>query len=383
MKYLPLIWAGLWRRPVRTALTMISIASAFVLFGVLQGFSSGLDELVTSAQADVLATYSRMSGTDRLPISDLAVIRGTPGVIAAGRFVGFGGIYQPPADFVPAQGLEGDELRAIDDKLRVTPAQWAAMKATRAGALAPADLATTHGWKVGDRIALKPQMYVNRDGSDVWQVDLLGIYPSNLEDYVFNNIVILNYDYVDQSRADGAGTVDHFLVRVASPAVAGKVASSIDAAFKNSAHATETYSLRLLAISDVDRLGDVGLAVRLISGAVFFALLFSVGAVMIQAGRERTVEFGVLKAMGFGDRSLIAMTLAEALVLSLVAAAVGLAISNAVYPLAAHTIHFNVRPGAATLPIGLAYAVVLALVAGSIPAWRAARLPVVDALAGR
>ena len=137
-------------------------------------------------------------------------------------------------------------------------------------------------------------------------------------------------------------------------------------------------------MASVDRLGDVGLAVQLISGAVFFALLFSVGAVMIQSGRERTTEFGVLKAMGFGDGTLIAMTLAEVLLLlSLAAAALGLAISTAVYPLAAHTTGFHVKAGPSALPVGLAYAVVLALVAGSLPAWRAARLPIVDALAGR
>ena len=45
MKYLPLLWAGLWRRPVRTALTMLSVVTAFFLFGVLQGMNAGINSV--------------------------------------------------------------------------------------------------------------------------------------------------------------------------------------------------------------------------------------------------------------------------------------------------------------------------------------------------
>ena len=51
MKFLPLIWAGVWRRPGRAALTMVSMVSAFVLFGVLQGFSSGLSKLIADSHS--------------------------------------------------------------------------------------------------------------------------------------------------------------------------------------------------------------------------------------------------------------------------------------------------------------------------------------------
>jgi putative ABC transport system permease protein len=194
--------------------------------------------------------------------------------------------------------------------------------------------------------------------------------------------MLINYDYADRSRTEGAGSVNALLVRVTSPTLVGRVASTIDATFANSAHHTKTYSFRQLALASVERIGDVGLAVRLISGAVFFALLFSVGAVMIQSGRERTVEFGVLKALGYGDGAIVALTLAESLILCLVAGAIGLAISTFVYPIAVRTIHFNLKAGPA-IAVGLAYAAALALIAGSLPAWRAGRLAVVDALAGR
>ncbi|HSV03080.1 MAG TPA: FtsX-like permease family protein [Phenylobacterium sp.] len=382
MKFLPLIWAGLWRRPGRTMLTLVSIASAFVIFGVLQGFTSGLDRLVANAQADVLVTASRVGPLDLMPLADLAVLKRTPGVRAVARIVFFGGPFRQPGAFLPAQAIDPDEARALDDQLRIAPAQWQALKATRSGALVPADAAKLYGFKVGDRIPLTPQFYANKNGGKAFPVDVVGIYPSNPDDNVFGGVVLLNYDYIDQSRVSGPGTVNDYLVRIDDPLKSGTLALAIDRQFANSPHETKTYSLRQLALASVARLGDVGLAVRLIAGAVFFALLFSVGSVMIQAGRERIVELAVLKTLGFGDAALAALTIAEAVLLCLAAAIAGLLISTALYPVVMKTIHFNVKAGPA-LPAGLIVAVLLALVTATIPAWRAARLSIVDALAGR
>ena len=382
MKFLPLIWAGIWRRPGRAVLTMISVISAFVIFGVLQGFTSGLDRLVASAQADILVTQSRVGPFDPLPLADLAILKRTPGVRAVARIVFFGGPFRQPNAFLPAQAIDADEVRASDDKLQVTPAQWAALKAVKSGALVTSDDAKLYGFKVGDRIPLTPQFYANRNGSKAFPVDVVGIYPSNPDDALFGGLVLLNYDYIDEARASGSGVVNDYVVRIDDPLKAGPRSAAIDAAFANSPHETKTYSLRQLALASVERLGDVGLAVRLISAAVFFALLFSVGAVMIQSGRERSVELAVLKAMGFGDATLIALTIGEAMALCLFAAALGLAISVGLYPIVMTTIQFGVKAGPA-LPAGLLVALVLALITGSLPAWRAARLSIVDALAGR
>jgi putative ABC transport system permease protein len=122
--------------------------------------------------------------------------------------------------------------------------------------------------------------------------------------------------------------------------------------------------------------------VQVISGAVFFALLFSVGAVMIQAGRERTGEFAVLKTLGFTDGAVLALILVETLVFCVVAAAVGLAISTLLYPVVVKAIQFELTPGP-IMGLGIVVAIVLALLTGAIPAWRASRLSIVDALAGR
>ena len=130
-------------------------------------------------------------------------------------------------------------------------------------------------------------------------------------------------------------------------------------------------------------IGQVGLAVRLIMGAVFFALLFSVGAVMIQSARERTGEIAVLKTLGFGDAALTALILAEALIFCLIAAAIGLALSRYLYPVMLKALQFNGVPTGPTLIVGFLFAAGLALVTAAVPIWRARQLSIVDALAGR
>jgi putative ABC transport system permease protein len=382
MKFLPLVWAGIWRKPGRAVLTIVSIVSAFVIFGVLQGFTAGLDRLVSGSQADILVTASRVGPLDNLPIADAPLIKKTAGVKVAARVVFFGGPFRDPTSFLAAQAIDPDEVRATDDKLEITPAQWAALKATKSGALVPSDYAKLYGFKVGDRIPLTPQFYANRNGTKSFPVDVVGIYPTDPKDDVFGGIILLNYDYIDLSRDAGAGTVNDYVVRIDDPGKAGIRAAAIDDQFANSAHETKTYSLHQLLLASVSSLGDVGLAVRMITSAVFFALLFSVGAVMIQSGRERTVEFAVLKTLGFNAPTLVALTITEALAVCVTGAAVGLVISSALYPLAMKTIHFGV-PAGPMLPAGLAVAVLLALVTGSLPAWRAAHISVVDGLAGR
>lgn len=382
MKYLPLVWAGIWRRPARAGLTMISVVSAFVLFGVLQGFTAGLGKLVSNAHADVLVTQSQISNIDPLPISMAADIARLPGVRVTARMLFFGGQFRGPNDFIPAAVVDPDELRALDDQLRVTPAQWAALKATRSGALISSDLAKLYDIKLGDRIPLKPTFWTNKDGTHSWPVDVVGIYPADTDDAFFGRGVILNYGYVDQSRASDVGTVNVFDVRIDDPRNAPQIAAAIDRLFLNSPHATRTFSQRQLALASVESIGQVGLAVQMISGAVFFALLFSLGAVMVQAGRERTGEFAVLKTLGFTDGAVLALILVETTLFCVVAAALGLAISTLLFPVVVKVIQFNIAPGP-MMGLGFVVAVVLSLLAGAIPAWRASRLSIVDALGGR
>jgi putative ABC transport system permease protein len=305
-----------------------------------------------------------------------------PGVKLVAKVLFFGGPFRGPKEFIPALAMDPDELRALDDRLTITPVQWAGLKAKRTAALISTEYATLYGIKVGDRVPVKPQFWRNKDGTHLFPVDVIGIYPTVPDDQLAGSGVILNYDYVDQLRMPGAGTVNVFSERIADPRQASEVAAAIDQISVNSAHPTRTFSERQLAQESVSSLGQVGLAVQMISTAVFFALLFSVGAVMIQSGRERTAEFSTLKALGYTDRVVFALILVESLILCGLAAAVGLTASRWLYPIVTKTTGFNLHAGPIAVT-GVAVAVVLALVTGALPAWRAARLSIVDGLARR
>jgi putative ABC transport system permease protein len=103
---------------------------------------------------------------------------------------------------------------------------------------------------------------------------------------------------------------------------------------------------------------------------------------MMQQVRERTPELAVLKTLGFTDRAVLGLILAEALVFCLVSAGIGLGVSSLLYPLVKGLTGFNIHAGPVLL-LGLVLAVALALISGLPPAVRGMRLSIVDALAGR
>jgi len=248
--------------------------------------------------------------------------------------------------------------------------------------IVPANVAALYRLKVGQRMPLKSFLWNNHDGTNVWPLDVVAIYKSNPKDIFFGAAVLANYDYVDQGRTQSNGTTSIYLVRLVDPTQASAVANRIDALFANSPDETKTESERQLAADSVKQIGDIGFVVNSIVGAVFFALLFSVGAVMMQSVRERTPELAVLKTLGFTDGAVMALIVAEALILCLVSSIIGLGLADLTFPLIKATIGFNVQAGPVLL-FGLLLAVALALISGTPPAVRALRLSIVDALAGR
>jgi putative ABC transport system permease protein len=152
--------------------------------------------------------------------------------------------------------------------------------------------------------------------------------------------------------------------------------------FANSSHETRTQSESDLAASQVQRIGDIDFLAHAVTAAAFFALLFATGALMMQTIRERTSELAVLKTVGFTDRRVMALILAEALVSCILGAALGLAIAGILLPRAKELIGLGYLPGV-VIAEGFASAVILALVSGAIPATRGLRLQVVTALSRR
>ncbi len=236
------------------------------------------------------------------------------------------------------------------------------------------------GWKVGERVVLQSPV-PRTDGSRDWAFDIVGSYDTRNED-ADATALLANFAYVDEARFANRDTVQLFVAKVGDPGNATPVGLAIDNAFANSDHETRTQSEADLAASQLQRIGDLNYLARAIIAAVFFAMLFATGALMMQSIRERMPELAVLKTVGFSDRLVMGLIVAEAVVFCLFAAGVGLAIAAFVLPLARQFIGIAGMPPVVAAA-GMVFAVVLALIGSSVPAWRGLRLQVTDALAGR
>ena len=120
--------------------------------------------------------------------------------------------------------------------------------------------------------------------------------------------------------------------------------------------------------------------------AVFFTLILLTGNTMAQAVRERIPELAVLKTIGFSNRSVLSLVLAEAVVLLLIGGVVGMAIASVLAPALAKGSGGMIQLppiGAVSWIEGIVLMIVIGVVVGVLPALRGMRLRIVDALAGR
>jgi putative ABC transport system permease protein len=380
VKYLPLIWVGIWRKKSRAVLMLLQIASAFLLFGLLQGLNSGIKQAIARTHSDRLYVGSSVSLGLPLPLGMLPQLKSIPGVKLATPLSQFPSMYQQPGQAIPLNAVDPGAFFGIFPDYVVPQAQLDAMKSDRTGVILGATLARRYGLKVGDRLALQTQT-PKRDGSNNWGLNVLGIFdvptqPSGA------SAAIANYDYFNEARLADRDTALLFIVLADSPAHAPQVASAIDKAFANSTHETRTQSEGDLAASQIQRIADIDLIVGGIITAVFFALLLATSALMMQSIRERVPELAVLKTVGFSDRLVMSLILVEAVVFCVFSAGIGLALASLILPQARALIGITSMP-AVVIGAGVGFAVALALIGGSVPAWQGLRLQVAQALAER
>jgi putative ABC transport system permease protein len=384
MRYVPLIVAALRRKPARTVLTMISVAVAFLLYGLLDGITASFDNAVDRlTDASRLRTASRINVAAGLPLAHRARIERVPGVRAVGVWNYFGGYYREPENGVDAAAIDVDRLATLIDVI-VSDEALEAMRRTRAGALIGPELVARYGWKVGDRVTLESRRWPRKDGSSDWEFDVVGVYSLPAGAFPANGNFWINYDYFDEARAFGNGTVMGFTTKIDGAEHAALISNEIDRLFANSSDETLTQSETVFIHAQIARVGNINYIVGSIIGAVLFALLFVTGNTMMQSIRERLPELAVLKTYGFGDATVATLVIAESAVLCVSAALLGLGVAAGIFPRV-----FDAM-GIAALPlepivlvsgVGLAFAV--AALSAAPPLWRAQRLTIVDALARR
>jgi putative ABC transport system permease protein len=379
MKFLPLVWSGIRRKPVRTLLVLLQVSVAFALFGVLQGMKTGVEEAIASIRADLLMVFPNVFGEPPLPVAYQARLRTLPGIKSVTYADGFLGSYQKPEQAVYVLGIADSDiwLTLIPEIFKVLPEDLAALRATRSGVLISNQIARTYGWKRGDHIPLSSSI-LQRNGSGNWVFEVVGKFTPH--EVRGGSFIVTNYAYLDEARVADKGTVRNFYVVVSDPHQAAAVAETIDQAFANSPSETNTASLRENAQQGMQQLGDLDFITRSIVSAVFAALLFSTATMMMQSIRERTPELAVLKILGFTNRGIFLLVVAETVVVCVAGALLGLALAAAAFPYTAKWIPGLTMP-LVVVEVGVIAACLVALASAALPAWRAARLRVVDALA--
>jgi len=381
VKYLYLIFSSLKRKKLRTGLTILSIMVAFILFGYLTAIRQAFDAGVEVAGADRLIVRHKVSLIQLLPQSYEEKMERIDGVDNAVHSTWFGGIYQEPRNFFAQMPIVPEELFDMYPELIISDEHKAAWLENRGGALVGRGLVERFGWKLGDRIPINATIWTKKDGGRTWEFDLVAIYDG-AEKGTDTSQFFFRYDFFDETRAMGEGLVGWYTVRVADPDRAAEVAAAIDAEFANSATETKTEPEGAFIQGFANQIGNIGFIIMSIMSAVFFIILLVAGNTMAYTVRERTNELAVLKAIGFTDQGVLGLVLGESLAITLVGGTIGLGLAWLLVSMG--------DPTSGSFPvfyfptgdvlIGLMLIVVMAFVAGIIPALQAQRLQIADAL---
>jgi putative ABC transport system permease protein len=376
------IVANLFRKKTRAALTLLSVMTAFLLFGLLQAvnvlFNAGADFI----GATRLMTQARVSFTTPLPMRLLPQIEAVPGVTRVGWIQWFGGVVGENTPIV-AFATDPERLHDLYPEWVMTEDQWKAFAGTRTSMIVGRKMADQFGWKIGQKVPLKSNIFPQKDGSKSWAFDLVGIYDGKDEEWQRStNVGWINYAYFDEANQFGKGRAGTFTIKLKDPDRAAEVASTIDHMFENSSDETKTQTEKDFNLGFFKQIGDIGLIVRWILFAVFFTLLLVVGNTIAQSVRERIPELAILKTLGFSNGSVLAFVLAEAAALCIIGGLIGLGLATAI-GIAIGGANFPIVVDGQVWLVGLVSIAVLSLAVGLLPALRASRVTIVDALAGR
>jgi len=379
-KYLPLLWANLGRKRLRTSLTLASIIVAFLLFGLMQTLRIALTGSPELAGVDRLVTLHKISIIQPMPLSYLNRIRGVDGVEVATSSNWFGGVYQDDRNQLAVFGVDVPSFLEVYDDYEMAPEEKDAWLKDRSSAVVGKVLAERFGWKVGDTIPMRSNIWTKKDGTNTWDMKVVGIYDATNGD---NQSVYFHYDYLNESRSQIRDAIGMVVMKVADPARSEQIARTVDAMFANSSTETKTSTEKAFVQSFANQMGNIGKLLTMVAAAVFFTMLLVTANTMGQSIRERINEIGVMKTLGFSGAGVTTMILGEAILVTALGGYIGLALAALVgegigEAMAQFFPVLGMPPS--TWAVGTVLIVILGGLAAALPCAQAARLKIVDAL---
>jgi putative ABC transport system permease protein len=376
MKYLPIVLANLRRHKIRTLLTVASVSLALFLFASLRSVITTMHANAQFGSAHRLVTTNATGIVFPLPMAYAAKIRALPGVDAVSWANWFGGRYGDGKSFFAQFAVDAESYLAMYPEITMPEDQRQAFLHERTAALIGTRLVDRYGWKVGQDVTLQGTIFPGD-----WTFTIRGVYTPTAP-AIGDDVLLFHHEYFDE-RIGHAGIAGWYIVQIADAGAAATIAKGLDDQFRNSSAPTKTGTEQAFQAGWATMLGNVSLLMGTIGTAVVFAILLVTANAMMMSARERTGEVAVMKTIGFSDRTLFALVIAEAGAITVIGAALGLGVAKGFYR-AVNFNGFGFLPGFAvtsgTLALGALIALLLMLASGVIPAMQAARLSIVQAL---
>ncbi|MFO1317269.1 MAG: FtsX-like permease family protein [Burkholderiales bacterium] len=369
------------RHKLRTTLTMVGIVVAIVAFGLLRTIVDAWYAGSEASSSARLITRSSVSLVFFLPLNYAQKIRQVEGVKSVSWMNWFGGVYITEANFFPQFAVDAPTFLAMYPEYRLDDAERKAFLIDRTGAVVGRKLADKYGWKVGDQIPLRGTIFPG-----TWTFALRGIYDG-ADNKVDETQFFFHWEYLNETvkarfprRADLVGL---YVVEIRDPTQAAEVSQRIDDTFRNSLAETLTETEKAFQLGFVAMTEAILVAIQTVSFVIILIIMAVMANTMAMTARERYSEYATLKAIGFGNGFVALLIFAESLGIALAGGAVGIALT---YPIAdwfagqMGTLFpvFLISPE--TVSMQVVAAVVVGVVAALIPAWRAARVRIVDGL---
>lgn len=376
MRFAKLIRRNLFRNKLRAILTMLLLAVIFFFVATLLAILENFDTVSNAGEgSNRLVVQSAISLANLLPYAHEQKIRQLPGVVDTAKLQWIGAYYKEKSNFFANFAIDVDKMPTVFDDYKVDPKEFAAFAADRRGALVGKDLMTRFGWKVGDRITLKRQIFPFDP-----ELTIRGTYVHPVQ----TTSVFFPMEYFQQSMGN-RGEVGTFWVKVKDPKQMAAISQQIDAMFKNSDAPTETFTEKEFQQNFMSMMGNVRLLFTAVSSCAIFMVILLAAITMSMSARERVTEIAVLKAIGFEQRLVLGIMLTEFILLTIIGGAAGSVGAKLIYTLVdmgkvtqGFLQNFAIHPK--TLAICLASSAAVGLIAGGLPALRASNLRVVDGL---
>ena len=374
---------GLFRKKLRAALLLASIAIAFAIFGTLAGFLSVLNSGRDSPAAKRLVVLNKINFTQPLPLSYYTRMSALKDVNLLTHLSWFGGYYQDPKELINVFAVEpGSYLDLYDSTIDVPENAKKIFLADKATALVGDGLIRKWGWAVGDHIPISSNIFSKSGGSRTWDFTIAGIFrgrSSNLP----TDFMLIRYDYFDTTRSFMKNRIGWIALNAKPSVEPDRLASEIDRLFANSPDETSTQSEKVFNDAFSQQFGNIALVVLWVVGAAFATNLMIVGNTMLMAIRERTLEIAVLKTLGFSRRRILLMILSETILLAVLGGIIGMLVAAIAALQLNQALPGFMRRATMTpevVGVALCLMLLLGLVTGLVPALNAMRIKIAEAL---